>query len=174
MTKPPYKFALVVAGGILIHATLLSLIWFFLFVPIQRSYDTLLMAKTDLAVLETRSRLLKNLEEIVVSEQENFARIDGAFLKPDKVVEFIQTIETVASVSDVSIVFSTANVADGVNGIPSEVSFALEGAPARTMRAITLLEYMPFQATINSITLTGIETSTARSQISMSVLTAAR
>lgn len=152
---------------------LLALTWFFLYTPIQHSYETLLAAKTNLAVLDTRTRLLKDLEETVQAERKNFELIDGAFLKPDNVVEFIRTIESVADAAGVSVVFSTANVSDGLNGTPSEVSFALEGPRARTMHAVTLLEYIPFQAEITSVTISGIDTATARTQISMNVFTTA-
>lgn len=168
---PQYKFIAIVLGGILFHAALAGLVWFFLFMPIQQSHATLLQAKNELAVLGKRTRLLKDLEEVIQTEQEHFTLIDNAFLKPDKVVDFIEAVEHIAESAGVDIVFSSANIPGSAGGASSEVSFALEGSYSQVMRAVALLEHMSYHTEITAITVSGPDISHAHAQISMDVFT---
>lgn len=169
------KLILVALAGIAIIVGLLVAISIFIFVPIQNSYATLLQANNQLALLEKKNKLLRDLELLVEQERPRIDLIDGAFLTPDKVVEFIQTLEMAAAKSQVDLIISSAEISSSPSNNESgrsRFTIVLTGDFTRVHEYITLLENVPYYIEISQATLSKLEGSRVRAEVSLSVLTA--
>ena len=168
------KLILTLVLGILLNAGFIFLVSKFVFLPIQNSYQNLRTIKSELAILEEKARLLKDLERIVAKEKENITSINAAFLKPDEVVAFVETLEAIAASSNIKLVISTADVPAATSGAEkSTFSLSVEGTFPNVFQYITLIERAAFQVEIKTANLGILQDGQVRADLEISALTAA-
>ena len=168
------KLLLVFISGIALIILLVVLFEMILFLPIQSSHATLLDAKLQLAVLEKKNQLLYDLERTLVEKRPQLDIIDGAFLTPQQVVEFIQTLERAAAESNIDLVISSAEIATGESENPtqhSNFSISATGNFTKIYEYITLLENTPYRIEIEQASFDSTDNGTVRANITLSVLT---
>lgn len=164
-------FLIILIGGFIAEFLLVMGLGVLLWRHVHISYATLQDVKKELAVLEKKSILVKNLERTLQTEEANIAKIETAFLEPSGIVAFLEQLEHLADISTVEISVNTADLARQDTDPFSVFTLTARGAFRDMYQFISLLESMTPYTRIPDASFTGGDT-TIRATLTMRVLTA--
>lgn len=164
-------FLIILIGGFIAELLLIMGLGALLWRRVHISYATLKEAKEELAVLEKKSLLVKDLERTVHAKEAAIAKIETVFLKQSGIVAFLEQLERLADISNVRISVDTASLARQDTDPFSIFTITTHGAFSDIYKFISLLESMTPYTQISAISFTagGI---TTRATFTMHVLTA--
>jgi hypothetical protein len=152
MTKHKLLFSVLL--GIAGNAFLIFLAYVFIFSAVQESYTSLLASHEERALLEKKTRLLRETEATIKTYQSDIDRINSAFLRSSEVVAFVERLETIAIISGVNLTINSAfTMLDDSTTERSVFNLSLEGTFPAIHQYITLLENVPFHARIQNATM---------------------
>ncbi|OGZ44647.1 MAG: hypothetical protein A2756_05550 [Candidatus Ryanbacteria bacterium RIFCSPHIGHO2_01_FULL_48_27] len=157
MNTAKNKFIAVIVLGITILTGIVVSGGLPIFSQIQESNQSLLATHQELASLERKEELLRNLERTVTDLAPDIEKIERTFFKPNEVVNFIVALESAAASSGVELSINNADLnKPAVNEQPTS-SFALtaRGSFTQIYRFIVLVENMPFNMEFTNVSLLG-------------------
>lgn len=149
------KFFIILIGGVILYAAIIL----FFGVPIYRiiivSHESLLGAKQELAVLNKKERLLRDLEHTIVDIGPDIEKSDNAFFTSGKVVPFIESIEQAADIAHVTHRINSAALDAVSSGKPAaRFDITAQGTSLEVRRFIVLLASLPYNSELAQVTVT--------------------
>ncbi len=151
-----------------------------IFSQIQGSNQSLLTTHQELASLERKEELLRNLERTVTDLAPDIKKIERTFFNPSDVVNFIVALESAAASSGVKLSITNADLNKPIpNEQPtSSFTFTAQGSFIQVYRFIVLVESLPFSIEFTDMSLLGQSTnptspgtSNVQASINLKVLT---
>ncbi|MBI2637498.1 MAG: hypothetical protein HYW88_01230 [Candidatus Sungbacteria bacterium] len=173
------KNRFIIIISILVVGSLLMLYLFlnYLFPRILAEVESLEEMKVKIATLEARQSRLKNIEESFQGSKDDIERIEGLLVDRSDPLKFFESLYSIASSSNVLITLQFSSV-----GIPPEklkddkpqfgvsMRIAADGQTKNILAFLGLLETLPYELTVDDISLLSAGGATLRAELAITAL----
>ncbi len=169
---PRIKFITISLAGILINVLTVVAIGYFLYSPILTAYQGLQTSRRELASLEKRARLIKDLERTNTELKPEFDKISASFLTQNNVVAFLDMLRDIAAETHVEHSVVSGKLAEA-NALEkgSNFSVVLKGSFPNEYQFLKKIENAPFVIDIPEMSLGVTDETNTSMSLTLKVLT---
>ncbi len=134
-------------------ALILLGLYIFFSLRIQSVFGVAEMASHERLALETKAKQLTTIKSLILSTTEKREELDKHFVTSDDIVPFIQYIESLDTLSGGVLEIDAVDIATLSEKPVLSVSLNMSGTYSQVYRLLRMLEEMPYEISLSSLTL---------------------